>query len=773
MIKVALDLLAMEGSFVLILAALGSGPAALVPGPLPLLSRIAIAPALGLAGGSGLLLTASQFMSMSLAAWVLLVPLSLLSVAVALWRMRASREVGAAPLGHVLLIFAAVAVPLVVFDAPLVDQRTTGPAGYVVADAAGYVRVNAALEDHSWRDDRFGQRDDRLFAEYLRSPVFQTGTGPLAAAMNQAFGWRAIDSQSALMVALVVIGASGCFGLLLAATGSGLAGVAAATLYAGPVSYQLFVDSSEAALAGLALFGAIGMLALPAVRGSPPAAVLVGLLAGGVMTLYPAYLPPLAGAVVLGLAAHLWRRRGAAGARRSVVSIAAMILVAIAVSPVGLTYNVDYARAVSAGAIDEKPATEAVYEEPVVTQSYGRTISIPSFNAAFPRQPLPASAAPAWLLQSRDRYYLPAVGQGPLLGWMGLGVVVPSLVVLLGVCGAMRFSRLGSLLLAIPPILALTLYSYAVRDCPYCGQRPLLLLGPIGACLAAGGLVAAAPWLRRRLGRRSGTVALAAMAAVVAGIALQKDSVLAQRLTQGGYLLGEDARSVLDAAQRHPAIALEGSGAGVASSAILESQLLDDALKDETGTVPVLDWRGLPLFFYFPDDPPAEREIAEPGYNWVMTRLAGIDTPRATLYREGPYAIQRPASPLDVMVTSGVVSDLPQRDPSGNAWVTGPVEFTIVGVPRAWLTVELTGPSVGSLRLTGRAQVIRRTSNQATICLPVPGRRAVRRARLALDFDPLPESPPPDPYGVPVPGKGLQLSALAATTHDCTRRGAA
>src|SRR5690349_16858547 len=86
MIATALDLVAREGAILLVLGAVGSGPAALLPNPLPGVARIAVAPAFGLALSAGVLLTASQVMPMATACWVVLVPLAVLSVAYTVWR---------------------------------------------------------------------------------------------------------------------------------------------------------------------------------------------------------------------------------------------------------------------------------------------------------------------------------------------------------------------------------------------------------------------------------------------------------------------------------------------------------------------------------------------------------------------------------------------------------------------------------------------------------------------------------------------------------------
>ncbi len=135
--------------------------------------------------------------------------------------MRRSATAGRPSRWHVVCLALALAVPLAVFSAPLIDQRSLGPVSYQVSDAANYAAFNDRLEDNTWRDEHFGlgPADDRLAHQLLTGPLFQgTGTFPLGAALNVTYGWAALDSQSALMIALARIGALGCFGLVLTAT---------------------------------------------------------------------------------------------------------------------------------------------------------------------------------------------------------------------------------------------------------------------------------------------------------------------------------------------------------------------------------------------------------------------------------------------------------------------------------------------------------------------------------------------------------------------------
>src|SRR5688500_4394 len=100
----------MEAGLIVLVGALGSGLAALVPGKSPPAARIALAPSLGLGVGFPLMLTASQFMSMSVGAFAVLVPVAVLSAAYAVLRVRRSSSARRPPRRHVIGLALAVSI---------------------------------------------------------------------------------------------------------------------------------------------------------------------------------------------------------------------------------------------------------------------------------------------------------------------------------------------------------------------------------------------------------------------------------------------------------------------------------------------------------------------------------------------------------------------------------------------------------------------------------------------------------------------------------------
>jgi hypothetical protein len=775
-IDTAFELAAREAAILLALGLLGAGPAAAVPGPLPAVARAAVAPAFGLALGAGLMLSASQLMPMSTAAWAVLAPLAVLSVAVAIVlsgsAMRRSRRI---PLAHLLGALAAVVLPLVALDAPLVDQRTVGPVGYSIADAPAYAKASLLLEQGSWGSekpyrnlDAGAASESRYYHDVITAPVFQAGSGPLHAALNAAFGWRAIDSQTALLAALVAIGSLGCFAFLLAATGRAWAAAAAALLFAGPVVYQLFIDSSQTALAALSLIGAAGLVASRLTVDPLRGGLLAGLIVAGVATLYPSYLPIPLGAGALALAVGLVRRRIDRAELRTLAlagGCAAAVLVLVA--PFALAKDARYAREVSGGVFEHADVAAAT-EDPVRALAFGKPAPSRRYRDSLPHWDLPTATAPAWVAGSRDIYYLPTRDQTSLQRWALSDLLFPLLVLVLAALGALRYPPVRVLLPAAAAALAIAGYSLWVHDCEYCSERNLLPLGPIAAVLAAAGLAAIADRLRHARPRFA-AVGLAVLAIALIAVPWQRDWALAQRLTEGGSFVSADLRALLERAAAEPGpVAIEGSGAGPPEVAGIESPLLLIAAAERLRRPVVVDWRGLPTFLYYPDDPPRESDL-DPGYELVLTRLAGIRTPRKTILRRGPYALQRRSGPSDVLVSTGVVSDLARRDPRARAWVTAPPQLSVSTASAApvYVRMALRGPAVATVHVGARATVEARSESSMRVCLRVSGGRW-RRATVPLRFRPPPAQPSPDRYGrIPVPGKELRLVSLEAGAARC------
>ena len=175
---------------------------------------------------------------------------------------------------------------------------------------------------------------------------------------------------------------------------------------------------------------------------------------------------------------------------------------------------------------------------------------------------------------------------------------------------------------------------------------------------------------------------------------------------------------------------------------------------------PLFDPNGLAIAIFPEQFPPPIP--SNPGYPFVFTRLAGVESDRRVVAERGPYALEERVSPLDVTIVNGVVSDLAQRDSAGKAWVTGPVELLVADTERApaHVTLELSGPQAASLRLAGRGEIVRE-DGRALVCVPAPGRSPVRRVGVPLRFEEGTFLPAPNPQDPPTPPTDLLLEAVS------------
>jgi MFS family permease len=760
-LEVAVRLLSMEAGFILLAGLLGSGPAALLPGRIPVVARIALAPPLGLALGFPVMLTVSQFLAMAVGAYAVMVPLALASAVLAASRaFRAPRERRTVRRRHLVAAAMALAIPLALLSAPLIEQRSLGPVSYQVSDAVNYASFSGHLEDRSWQDEEFGlgRADDLLVHKFLASSYFQSGTIPFASALGATFGFEAVDAQSALMIALVAIGALGCFAVVLTITGSPWAGLAAAVLYAGPVNYQLFIDGSQAALAAMAMLGPIAVLATRLPESPVRAGALFGLATVGMMTVYPAFLPLVAVGFAVAMAIHLARDRRGGSLRTGALGSLAAVAAVVVFGPVSLAKNVDYARAVADGLLN-KPTDEGTWNEPVLYGDFGKAKELPTIKETFPPFYPPAEAAPAWITQSRERYDLLPISLLSAEDVAFRGIALPALVMVLAAAGAWRYRRIAFLLLAVAVSLALSYYGYQAQDCSYCGQRALLAIPPILVVLASCGLVATAGWIAARSSARSGFLVAVSAALVLVGTALYNDRALAERLVDAGYSLQPGAREVIDDAPGE--VLLEGVGAGHPYTSFFESNLLPLATRVETEVRPQVDWKGLPIAIFPERYPPGLPE--NPDYRYVLTRIGGIESDRRVVAQRGPYALEERTAPLDVTVVNGVVADIVQRDPDGSAWVTGRITVLLADSERrpAAVTLELAGPAAESLRLGGRGQ-LERGRGHAVVCVAVGGDRPLRRVNVPLWFDEPTYTLDDEPHELPIPERTLELESLTA-----------
>jgi hypothetical protein len=780
-LEVAVDLAVRQLALLALLAALGAGPAAFLPRTVPAVTRISLAPAFGLALGAAASVSAAYLMPMSTGAWAVLVPLAAASLAAALLRLRAAGLPRPAPAAREVAAVAAVALAVTAaLDAPLVADRSLGPMGWQINDSTYLIAQRVGLERHTSRDLRIDYTL-RRFLNYPRpSPVLKLsredrrdvpalyegqwkyvpiGFASLGAGANVLFGWRGVDTQSAFLAALVVVASIGGFGLALWITSSVWAGLLAGLLFAGPLGYQLYVESAEASRAAIAMLPATALVGILLLRGVEPAlVVLFGLLLAGLVAVYPLWIPAFALTVGVVAAAAAILRAGGGRLDRSAIlrglgALAATALVAAMLSPVALVRGINFAHLVG--------ATDFVRDLVL--------LGLPSYH-------LPAEVLPGWLLQTREFYSLAPLDLGDLRGLLR-GFVLPLLLLAVAAYGGWRFRHRGALALAAPlPVVALlALRADQAQGCSYCVQRQLAMLEPSVAILLAAGLaalpLAAESWPLRHLSlppRALGGVAVLAGVLILA-LAAQKSVVLAQRAHDGGEILDSRIRALTDDLDRDSGpVLLELTAAG---GVTLPATYW--AVDENTGTRPGLAPRsaGFQSVTSFAEAGADLRVGDRPDYRLVLTRMRGIATARRTIETDGPYALERRAYPFDPSPLSGVLADV-AHDPGGTAWVVGPLRFGVAADSSrpAWLRLVLRGPGVSSLAVGGVARLSRR-GDRAELCVPVPGRSSLREAEVPLTFSQLPPTPAPERYALgPIPGKALRLAAMRADGRPCAGR---
>ena len=271
--EVALDLWVRQIGLLALLAALGSGPAALLPGSVPAAARLALAPALGLAIGAAAGVSVAYLMPMTTGAWALMLPLTLASCGFATWRSRRARDWSWRPPGLQLALLAGLAVVVSgAANAPLLAEESLGPLGYTITDANYLVIQHDALEDASLRELEVpppsaesevaagavptapapGTSPEDLDLLVDTVNTIPVGFASLAATTDVLFAWHAVDTQTPFLGVLLVVVALGGFAAVCMLSQSALAGAVTGLLLAGPVTYQLYVESGEGALSSIA-----------------------------------------------------------------------------------------------------------------------------------------------------------------------------------------------------------------------------------------------------------------------------------------------------------------------------------------------------------------------------------------------------------------------------------------------------------------------------------------------------------------------------------------
>lgn len=745
---------------VVFLLLVGLGPVAFLSERVDRASRLALAPAFGLAIAMCVLVTTSWRVPLDHSFWLLPL-LAGLSLAVAAWRARraspqaperAPWRIGRSACAQLLVVVLVVSISLA---QPLVRRDSVGPVGYAVADAGGYVleedgvqqqSIYAAEHQHPpWRNLTIQQ-----WHAYAAS-FQEVGFDPVVAGMDALLGLGATQTFSSFLIALLLVGAFGAYAAVrVAARTRSWAAPLAGVLIGGPFSLQLFMDGSQGAIAGLALVLAMVVVGCLALRERHAANwLLFALLAAGLQTAYPLFVPPfvVGGAVVLLMFGIQRLRAGITSSEllRAGGTLIGVLILAAVLTPVAFERNVRYWRSILDGAY-------------MFTK-----LGLPVYS-------LPIDVLPGWLTQTRDFYYLPHLGM--LSAQETLNSIFIPLLLIGVICYGIWRRRVVAIALPIAGTAALLAYYTMLHDeCSYCVQRNLLLLQPLTAAGIGVGIAALIASQRRATRWLALAVAVIALVAIV-----DKTLDSARREANSAYVFDRQTRQALSAAPRSgpPGLVLEGFGQG--PKAQMEEPLVYAATEETLGRPPSItaesdDNHGMQ---YLGGPRPVGVEF-EPSYRYVLTRLGGIRTPRRTIARYGPIALQERARPLDAIVTSGVDVALARNDPSGQAWVQ-PVPLTvwITGAsPQAavWTELNFRITTPGPVQVGTAANVVTtsaRTGSSLAVCLEMPRAVTLRRAAVVINFTAIPQPPRPhEEFGIPDPPEGVRLEAVKPLERRC------
>jgi hypothetical protein len=742
-----LDLLARELLFFALLTTLGLGPASFLPARFGNTVRLAIAPALGVCVGACLTVTL-VYAFPSRDTWWVVILFAIGSLVLAGLRSGAVHRPGVRTVLQVSVIGLVVVGS---FDFALAERHTVGPAGgYQVGDTSGYVseidgEAHTSLRDAERLHPPFADLSLGYWARYAQS-YQQLDISALEANVNELLGLGSTETQSPFLIAVLLTGALGAFAAVRSFSGRPTwAAALAGSLFAGSLFTQLFMDGSQAALTGASLLAPITIVGYEALhRRQPSTLVLFALLAAGLLTVYPLFVPPvtLAGATaIIIIAVQRWRRERPSSRELRIagIQIAGLLALAAAFSPIALARDLRYWTGVLNGSL--------------------------SF-ATLPHYKLPANVLPGWVLQTRDFYHLINLEHAPAdVLFMG-GLVVVMLIAVIAF-GLWR-TRPALLTLAVATGAALLAYdTWAGRHCEYCVQRNLIPAGALAPVALGVGVAALAslPSLRGVI-LRGGAVAI-----IVLAIGSQAVSEH-QRLANGSYLLDHEDRQALGtlASDAGP-LELEGFSAG--QQPPMEQALIYNLADERTHhnvSLPTLTDDRSALFYLGGTHPlgPSFR----PGYRYVLTRLAGIATTRQVVSRFGPIVLERRVRDLDVTITAGVSVAPARVDPSGTVWVEGPMEFLVTGGrpgSQAWVSLSLRRTVPVTVASGAPPAAVRMRGDLLRICVRAVGAPPVRSAHVQLGFTPRPAPLPSESYAVPLPPRGVRLVGMSASTTPCTR----
>ena len=757
-----LTLVAYCAGYLAILTALGSGPAlaltrSLLPTP-PLL----IAPCLGVALAGAGLVSVWPWMTMETAAWAVLLPACLLSLA---WAAASLRRDGVGDVRELALPGAFAAIGLLMAILPGLLRGTLGPTTLLVHDAWGYIPIDEWMRTsrestaptpftvrwdvagvHGWDATQHGAR---------------VGVSAINATVSTLFGTSPDQTHLALTAVLFALVPVSIW-IVARAIGIGRVGACFGAAFGlSPAIFSMVADSTLANLTAAVLIAPLVLIAgLAAARGGFSACAIAGLLIGGLISIYPEYLTPTAG----------------------VGAIAAVVLIVVRVREGSFTRA--WLRTLIPRYAVTTVAIVVVWWVPVhrawVYLSQLTNANQPAF-AGLPPRWLTLSDIGAWAFGVLHIYQLQRFA---LLSTSreALAIVLPILLALLVLWGSTRLGLWRAILLLAPVAVSIPLAleaqdRYQGGHCEYCAWKALTYTLPFLAIGVAAGSDRIWQALRRHRDRWR-LIAVAAGVVPLAGVAAL--AYANQRLGTATYesraALSTNLRDVAEDVGRLATprrVLIDAPDADYAAPFQLPAAYF--LLRESSETFISFDASGVAPSYLGPFHLPLT-EFYSPTYDYVLTPFAGMATGRRVIEQHGNFALER-RRPVDVtLARSGWTLDANQGA-EAIPWVQGQFLIWIASPKRqqVGVRVSLDRPLQDDATLTfsrnGRPLRVVRTADGAELCVPLQ----VAAGKTPLLVSPQFDAPPPpisratesDP--LPSPSRAIGLAGLRAGTDACPR----
>lgn len=736
-------------AYLALFAAVGSAPALVLACELP--SRLVLAPILGFAIAACGLTTLALVMPMRTAAWVVLLPGALVSLGFSLNR-RLRPSLGDLREAAVPGLLAVLAVLLAILPAAL--HGTRGPLALAVYDGWGYIQTDAWLQGHRVGDELpVDAPADDMSLTYGHSAAGgdqRIGVSAVNAAASSLLGVPPDESHLPFLAALFALVP---LAIWVAARGLGVGRLPAALgacFGLSPAVLSLVADSTLGNLAAVVLVApALFFLSGVLFGGSWRDAALTAVFVGGLLAVFPEFMPPLVVAGGGGAVLAVLAVRGRSGRQQALLEIgrrsAFLAVGALAVAPVAAERAFGYVRQIMG-------AGPAVYD-------------------SLPARGLSLENGGAWAFGVLHVYQLPRfelLSEPKQAVAMGLPVALAALVAV----GAWWAWPRSTVLLLLPAgaAIALGLYAYGEYQrghCEYCLWKSLTFLLPCLGLGVAYGVQQLLAWLRPG----AGFLLLAAGGFLAVVTLSYSNTELTRARYESPAIVHEDLRRVAHAADSLPASAnvlVEGLNSTAALGFNVPASYF--LLRRDADADVSLDTEGGGVQYLGPQLPPPEYYSSR--YTHVLSSFPGIRSDRKPIAAAGGYALYERAD-VDVAVMRAGYAVDPSEEERAVPWLTGHFDLWVSSslARRRSLILDLApAPANGGRVLLDRAGTpLAALKDGSRMCVDLVLPTGLTILSGVSEF----ASPPPlggratetDP--VPPPPKALGLRGIRAEERDC------